>query len=67
MLNELPRIEADAKTAALDVESAVKKAIAGVERWYSEHFHHAAITGTSPIPADQKSALVAHVTQSIRE
>lgn len=58
-------VEADAKTAVLDIDEAVQRAIGGIERWYAEHFHHAAQTGTSPIPADQKAALIAHVKAAI--
>jgi len=50
---------------ALDIDEAVKRAIAGVERWYAQHFHAAAVTGSQPIPADQKAALVEHVTAAI--
>ncbi len=61
----LQTVEADAKAAAIDVEEAAKRAVAGVERWYAEHFHRAAQTGTAPIPADQKAALVAHVAAAV--
>lgn len=58
-------VEGDAKAAAIDIEDAVKRALAGVERWYAQHFHHAVQTGTAPIPADQKAALVQAVTSAV--
>ena len=57
--------EADAQTAVLDIEEAIKRAVAGIERWYAEHFHRAAVAGRVPLPADQQAALVAHVTAAI--
>ena len=61
----LQTVEADAKATAIDVEEAVKRALAGVERWYAQHFHHAVQTGTAPIPADQKAALSEAVQSAI--
>lgn len=58
-------VEADAKAAAIDVEEAVKRAVAGIERWYAEHFHRAALSGAAPLPADQKAALTASVAAAI--
>ena len=57
--------EADAKTASIDIEEAVKRAVAGVERWYETHFHRAALSGSAPITATDRAALVAHVSDSI--
>lgn len=59
------RAEADAKAAVVDVDEAVRRAVAGVERWYAQHFHQAALKGAAPIPADQKAALLAHVAAAI--
>lgn len=61
------RAIAGAKAVAIDVEEAVKRAVAGIERWYAQHFHHAVTTGTSPIPADQKSALAESVKSAITQ
>ena len=60
------RAIAGAKAVAIDVEDAVKRAVAGVEAWYAEHFHHAVQTATPAIPAEQKAALIAHVTAAIK-
>lgn len=54
-----------AESDAIAIDDAVKRAITGVERWYAQHFHAAAVTGSQPIPADQKAALVEHVTAAI--
>ncbi len=61
----LQTVEADAKAVLIDIDEAVKRAVAGVERWYAAHFHKAAVSGSQPIPADQKAALVEHVTAAI--
>ena len=61
----LQTVEADAKAEAIRVDEAVKRAIAGVERWYADHFHRAALSGAAPLPADQKAALSASVAAAI--
>ncbi len=53
--------------AVMSADEAVKRALAGIERWYAQHFHHAVTTGTSPIPADQKSALAESVKSAITQ
>jgi hypothetical protein len=61
----LQTAEADAKAVLIDIEEALKRALAGVEVWYRAHYHKAAVSGSQPIPADQKAALVEHVTAAI--
>ncbi len=58
-------VEGDAKAAAIDIEDAVKRALAGVERWYADHFHRAAVTGVAAINSADKASLIAHVTAAI--
>ena len=62
----LQTLVGDAKTVTLDVEDAVQRALAGIERWYAEHFHAAAVAGTQPITSADKAALTAHVAAAIR-
>ncbi len=59
------RFEAQAKADAIAIEDAIKRAVAGVERWYETHFHRAALSGSAPITASDRAALVAHVSDSI--
>lgn len=64
-LSFMQTVEQDALGGVISVEEAVKRAVAGVERWYAAHFHKGAVSGSQPIPADQKAALVEHVTAAI--
>lgn len=57
--------EADAKAILIDIDEALKRALAGVEVWYAQHFHHAVQTGTAPITADQKAALSNAVASAV--
>jgi hypothetical protein len=52
------RAEQAAKTDA-------ERVIAAVERWYAAHFHAAAVAGRVPITADDKAALIQHVTDAV--
>ena len=63
-MNFEPEVRA-VEAVALSADEAVKRAIAGIEAWYAKHFHHATLAGVAPIPADQKTALIAHVTAAI--
>ena len=54
-----------AERALISPVEAAERAIAGIEAWYAKHFHHATLAGVAPIPADQKTALIAHVTAAI--
>ena len=56
-----------AQADAIDIDEAVKRAVAGIERWYAQHFHRAITTGASPIPADQKAALAESVKSAITQ
>ncbi len=64
-MNIEPEVQA-VEHAAVSVEDAVERALAGVERWYAEHFHAAAVSGTQPITSADKAALTAHVAAAIR-
>ena len=62
----LQTLVGDAQAVTLDVEDAVDRALAGIERWYAHHFHAAAVAGTQPINSADKAALTAHVAAAIR-
>lgn len=47
-----------AKPAAERVNDAI-------EAWYAKHYHSAALAGRAPISADEKAALVAHITAAV--
>jgi hypothetical protein len=51
---------AESRVDALEV-----RLVAAIERWYAAHFHRAALAGVSAISADDKSALVEHVTAAV--
>ncbi|HKJ94269.1 MAG TPA: hypothetical protein VKA32_01415 [Gammaproteobacteria bacterium] len=53
-----------AKRDHAKADDAVDHLIAAIERWYADHFHRAAINGTQPITADDKAALIAHVSDA---
>lgn len=65
--NDLRDAESVAQKAVVSVDEAVKRAIAGIESWYAQHFHQAVTSGASPIPADQKAALAASVKSAITQ
>ncbi len=64
---DLHDAERVAEHAAMSADEAVRRALQGIERWYAQHFHHAVTTGTSPLPADQKSALAESVKSAITQ
>lgn len=41
------------------------RAVEAVERWYTKHFHAAAVAGRAPITAEDKASLIAHVSAAI--
>jgi hypothetical protein len=47
------------------IETDVERVVAAVEAWYSAHFHAAAVAGVTPITADDKAALIQHVTDAV--
>ena len=59
------RAAADAKAVAIDVEDAVKRAVAGIECWYAEHVHAVALAQQTPLSTSERSRLLASVTASI--
>lgn len=58
--------KADAHALVADVESALKRAEAAIERWYDAHFHRAAVENAQPITAAEKVALHAAVADAIK-
>lgn len=44
---------------------AVERAVRGIETWYANHFHAAAVAGRTPISADDKAALLKHVADAV--
>jgi hypothetical protein len=50
---------------APDGTSCLDRVIAAIERWYERHFHAAAVSGTAPITADDKAALIQHVADAV--
>lgn len=46
-------------------EADVDRIVAAIEKWYAAHFHRAAVNGTAPISADDKAALIQHVTNAV--
>lgn len=55
----------EVKTAARDAEAELKKVLAAVEHWYSEHYFHASRAGVAPISIADKASLVAHVSAAV--
>lgn len=53
------------KRAEQAIETDVERVIAAVERWYAAHFHKAAQSGTAPLSADDKAALIQHVADAV--
>jgi hypothetical protein len=51
-----------AAALASDFEAS---AVAAIERWYAAHFHAAAISGRTPITAEEKASLIAYVTEAL--
>ncbi|MDE1988896.1 MAG: hypothetical protein KGI82_00370 [Betaproteobacteria bacterium] len=62
---DLRDVEHAARQDLLSADEALKRAIAGVEAWYEQHFHAAAVAGRQPIPASDKAALIEHVTGAV--
>lgn len=47
------------------IENDLERVLEAIERWYAKHFHHAVIAGVAPISADDKAALIQHVTEAV--
>jgi dihydroorotate dehydrogenase len=62
---DLRDAESIAERTGVSAEEFAKRALAGVEAWYAEHFHRAAIAGVAPINSAEKAALIAHVTAAL--
>ena len=45
--------------------ASVHPVIAAIERWYEAHFHAHAVAGTAPLSANDKAALLQHVTDAV--
>ena len=55
----------DFKAVEKKVEVDAERVIAAIEQWYAQHFHKAAVAGRPPITAEDKAALIQHVTDAV--